>query len=224
MKAIITLEENVPAKVQIDNRGVQRTIFMNMQELASYMVSSVKDESVEVMEKPKVVMASPTLPPNTAKYAKLSDGTDILFLFHPETKANVTYHKTEFKDVPFPNLVFCFGVRNEQLVTKTVFAYKDRFLRDETQLYRFPFSNVFEGGRLCYFDNTPIKDLVQLQTFAHRWLNATFNDHLYDEQRCTLLNKPLREILEMSQGKEFDKDMLVPLNVRFQEMSQGLVQ
>lgn len=223
MKAIITLQDESPAKVQIDNRGVQRTVFMEMQELASYIVSSVKNESVEYEEKPKLVMASPTLPPNTAKYARLSDGTDILFLFHPETKANITYHKSEFKDVPFPNLVFCFGVRNEQLVTKTVFAYKDRFLRDETELYRFPFANVFDGGKLCYFDNTPIKDLVQLQTFAYTWLNAPFNDHLYNQERCTTLNKPLREIFDTSQGKKFNYDMLVPLNMTFNSLSQGLL-
>lgn len=224
MKAVITLDYNSPAKVQIEKNGTQRTLHLNMQDLADYIVSSVKEESAEpAPPKAEVVMASPSLPPNTIKYARLSDGTDLLFIFHPETKATVTYHKTVFEHVPFPNLVFCFGVRNNQLIKKSVMAYKDRFLRDTTELYRFPYSNVYNGGSMCYFDNHPIQDLVQLQTLPHIWMNGSFNDHLYNQETNNKLNKPLREIFTSSQNKEFDYDMLKPMNSLFFRWAEGLL-
>jgi hypothetical protein len=225
LKAIITLEQNSPAKIQVDKNGAQRTVYMNMQELADYLISSVNEDvdytPKEVIE---VVTVSPTLPPNTMKYAKLSDDTDLFFLFHPETKATVTYHKTKFNNVPFPNLVFCFGVRNKRLFRNHVMAYKDRFLRDSTKLYRFPFSNVFNSGAMCFHSNTEIHDLVQMQTFPSNWLQEPFNDHLYDQSNNNNLDLSVREIFESTQGQLFNYDMLVSKNTTFEEWANGLVE
>src|SRR5690606_14840527 len=106
MKAVITLDELSPAKIEVERDGLQRTIYLNMQELANFIVESVKEETLDTpYEAVKPITVSPTLPPNTVKYAKMSDDMDLIFLFHPQTKANITYHKTLFESVPFPNLV-----------------------------------------------------------------------------------------------------------------------
>ncbi len=223
MKAVITLEENSPAKVEIEKGGACRTLFLNMQELADYIVNSVKEEEETINTKPEVLTVSPTLPPNTMKYARLSDDTDLMFLFHPQTKANVTYHGDVFKNVPFPNLVFCFGVRNKRLTAKYVLAYKDRILRDDTYLYRFPFSNVYEGGSMCYYDIDIVHDLVQLQSFPHNWLRQPFNDHLYNQESNNNLNQPLRGIFKRSQNQEFNYDMLVPTGMTFHSWAKKLL-
>lgn len=223
MKAVITLDEYALARVEIDKDGAKRVIHVDMQELAQFIVSSVKEDVIEVHEKATPVIISPTLPPNTIKYSKLSDDMELFFLYHPETKANVTYHQTIFHDVPFPNLVFCFGVRSNRLVKSFVMAYKDRFLRDTTELFRFPFANVYVGGKMCYHSNEVIEDLVQLQTFPHNWMHMPFNDHLYNQGDTNLLNQSLREILETSQGHEFNYDMLRPLGTTFAKWSSDML-
>jgi hypothetical protein len=221
LRAVITLEENIPAKVDVEVDGSLRTVYLDLQDLASYIVSSVKQDVAEVKEPAKVVLASPSLPENTVRYAKLSDDTDLIFLFHPETKANITYHKDIFKDVPIPNLVFCFGVRNNSLIQSMVYAYKDRFLRDDTGLYRFPFANVYNSASLCYHSAAPVQDLMQLNTFAYNWLHEPFNDHLYDN--ANISGKAFRELLDKSQGKQFDYDILKSSCKTFGEWTANLL-
>ncbi|KAF2421616.1 hypothetical protein [Bacillus subtilis] len=224
MKAVITLEDTHPAKVEIEKSGAKRTIYVNMQDLANHIVSSVKMDEVEDRHSvPEVILTSPSLPLNTVKYAKLSDDTDLLFMTYPETSVDVTYHKTVFYDVPFPNLVFCFGVTNNRVSKHMLMAYKDRFLREDTQLYRFPFSNVFGDGGMCYHDNSIIHDLVQLQSFPHNWIKQPFNDHLFQQGNNNLLDQPLRELFEQSQSKQFNYDMLRPMGMTFADWTNKIL-
>lgn len=222
MKAVITLEENSPAKVQIEKSGAQRTVFLPLQQVADFIVSSVKEEAEEPAKAEPIVI-SPALPPNTVKYAKLSDGTDLIFTFHSETQADVSYHKDVFENVPFPHLVFCFGIRNNRITQKYVFAYKDRILRDSTKLYRFPYSNVYQSGSMCYHDNEPIHDVVQLQSFSHNWMRLGYNDHLYHQGTSNKLNEPLRGVFEKSQNKLFNYDILADTSLTFQTWSERLL-
>lgn len=222
MKAIITLEPNAPAKVETEKGGARRSIYLDNQKLAQLIVSSIK-EDLDVKEKVRPITISPTLPLNTVKYAKMNDDTDLIFMIYPEVHADITYHRDEFKDVPFPNLVFCFGVRNNRVGQRHVFSYKDRILREDTELYRYPFSNVYEGGKMCFHDNQPIHDLVELQSFPHNWIRAPFNDHLFHQDRTTTLNKPLRGLFQGSQGKPFNYEILTPVNRTFQKWADSLL-
>jgi hypothetical protein len=223
MKAVITLDNLELAKVEVDKDGIQRTLHLTLQQLADFLISSIKEED-EIKEEPvKPTLISPSLPPNTVKYAKMSDDTEMVFMICPETKATIQYHQTTFTDVPFPNMVFVFSVRHERLVDKRVYVYKDRFLREDTLLYRYPFSNVYNSGQLCYFSDEKFKDLVQLQTFPYRWLETPFNDHLYQQGITNLVNKPLRQLLEESQGKEFDYGILHPIGKTFHELAESLI-
>jgi len=224
MKAVITLEDTLPAKVEIEKAGARRTVYLNMQDLASHIVSSVKVEDIEDRPpEPEVILTSPSLPLNTVKYAKLSDDTDLLFMVYPESRNDVTYHNAVFTDVPFPNLVFCFKVKNNRLSASMLMAYKDRFLREETQLFRFPFSNVFSDGNMCYHDNSVIHDLVQLQSFPYNWAKQPFNDHLFKQGENNLLNQPLREIFEKSQSQRFNYDMLRPMGMTFADWTNKIL-
>ncbi|MBU5262037.1 hypothetical protein [Bacillus atrophaeus] len=224
MKAVITLEDTLPAKVEIERSGAKRTIYVNMQDLANQIASSVKMDEVEDRPLvPEVVLTSPSLPTNTVKYAKLSDDTDLLFMTYPESSVDVTYHNTVFNDVPFPNLVFCFGVTNNRFSKLMLMTYKDRFLREDTQLYRFPFSNVFSDGKMCYYDNNIIHDLVQLQSFPYNWTKQPFNDHLFQQGNNNLLDQPLRELFEQSQSQKFNYDMLLPMGMTFADWTNKIL-
>ena len=224
-KATIILNEFKPAQVIIEKAGAKHEIYMNVQDLVQQLIGSMKaDDDIEVIEKPTPVVVSPSLPMNTVKYSKLSDETDIVFLNHPEVNVDIRYHNHSFEQVPVPNLVFALFVRNNRIVNKYVFCYKDRFLRDESLLYIFPYANVFEwNGSLCYYNNQEVKDLVQLQTYPMTWLSEPFNDHLYHQGSTNKFNKPLRQILEETQHTKFDYSKLKETGKTFAGWSTSLI-
>lgn len=64
---------------------------------------------------------------------------------------------------------------------------------------------------MCFFFLSEVKDLAQMTSFIHHWLNASFTDHYYSNngEGKNLFQMPLRQIFTQSQGKEFDFDKLV---------------
>lgn len=220
MKTIITLDENMPAKVEVQDGNANRSFYLELQNLANLISNSVVDE-FDLQNKAVTVLSSPALPVNTVRYAKQSDGTDLIFIFHEAAQYDVSYHKTTFENIPFPNLVFCLGVRKNRLTKRTVYAYEGRFLRDDTPLYRFPYSNVYGNGEMCYYEDVAIKDIVQLQTFAHNWISQPFNDHLYGSSNKS--GKAFRELLETSQNKPFDYSILLSEKKTFQQWAESVL-
>src|SRR5690606_11494677 len=95
---------------------------------------------------------------------------------------------TDFSKVGFPNLLFVFKLKEGRLSSKAVYCYKDTFVRNETELYAYPYANVFHGGKMCFYlpGDNDIKDLVQLQSLPHVWRTTAMNDHLYDPKRTTV--------------------------------------
>ncbi|WP_218154803.1 hypothetical protein [Paenibacillus sp. UNC496MF] len=111
-------------------------------------------------------------------------------------------------------------MKGTSLAKAYVACYKDKYLRDTTPLFKFPYSNVHANGALCYFSTEVIKDLVQLQTFAYRWRQVPNNDHLTGQR--TELDASLRELFEMHQDADFNYDILAPMNTTFGEWGQTI--
>jgi len=75
---------------------------------------------------------------------------------------------------------------------------------------------------MCFYENIEYKDLVQLQTFIHRWIHTDMNDHLYGAD-VNLSGKPLRQLFEEMSGESFNYDILKPINLNFEEWSNSLI-
>jgi len=218
-KVTIVLEEKKLPHVQYENGNVMRSFNVYHDDLLHLIQQSTFEEEKKI----ETVLISPAFPPNTVKYGEKSDGTSIIFIQQPEASWDITYHRQSFRDVPFPNLIFGFRIKKQVLTGKFVVAYKDRFLRDKTPLYRFPYSNVYnEQGSMCFYENIEYKDLVQLQTFIHRWIHTDMNDHLYGAD-VNLSGKPLRQLFEEMSGESFNYDILKPINLNFEEWSNSLI-
>jgi|SRR5579875_723770 len=221
MSVTITISEQSLPRIEYQNaNGLKRGFFVHHDQLIGFLQSATNDRDIEDHGSP--LMVTPALPPNCVKYAFLSNDSHALFVTAPEISVNVKYHATEFENVPFPKLVFAFIVRNEILTKAYVAVYKDLFLRDNTKLYHFPYSNVYTDGQLCYWSNEKFKDLVQLQTFHHRWVQEPNSDHLF-RQSLTTLNKPLRELFDISQNKPFDYSILTPMEITFNQWSYQVI-
>lgn len=219
MKATITLEDGKLPLVEFEKNGTKRTIHTNLRDILGIIESSyTTDEDSDKKNFIKPICISPALPIGTIKYSLNDKGEHVIFMQFNEFSSSFYYHETEFKDVPFPKLIFCFRIKDNSVIGRSVMVYKDRFVRDETKLYRFPYANVFEDGGLCYYEDREIKDFVQLQTFPYRWATVKMNDHLYWPSN-TSKEIPLRQLLEESQGKPFDYDILKPTGHTFHSWS-----
>lgn len=220
MSVVITLKDHQLPHVFYESNGVKRELYVHHDQLLRY----IKNSTFEPEEKEEVVLVSPSLPLNTIKYGQKNDDTSILFMVEDEKAHDIMYHHQSFVNVPYPKMVFGFIVRNHHLKSVYVACFKDRFLRDSSELYEFPYSNVYSGmGRLCYYDNHEITDLVQLQTFPYQWISVNNNDHLYYQERTNLSGKALRELFETSQNQSFNYDILKPMHKTFQKWADMIL-
>lgn len=223
MKATIYLDSNELPKVEFQQGAVTRKVTVDMHDLMESVFNAfheVEDDTAPEYEPPeKELLISSALPMNTVKYGKYDGGTEMIALAYPAEQHDVAYHSSKFSKVGFPNLLFVFSLKEGRLKSKSVYCYKDTFIRNETELYAYPYANVFAGGSMCFYlpGDNDIKDLVQLQTLPHIWRNTTMNDHLYDPKR-TSLNVSLRELLQTFENKPFNHEILEKKVLTFEKI------
>ena len=84
----------------------------------------------------------------------------------------------------------------------SVCVVKDARLKEDTILYRYPFSNVNGDGRICLGNNAlPVyKDPARLHTLAAYILRMPNNDDLYSDQN-NRLHTGFRDLLEQMKNK-----------------------
>lgn len=94
-----------------------------------------------------------------------------------------------YKSIYFPNLLMSIqlksdGVDRWSVYNSGVLCFKEQFITKETQLYRFPFSNIYKGstyGSICWGNETPIaNNLAQSVSLIHSFLGAVMNTHLFE--------------------------------------------
>ena len=136
-------------------------------------------------------------------------------LWNPELRADVTYLDKEYPDFPSPRLVF--GVRmldGGKVAECFIGVVADEKPSPETLMYHYPFSNVYEDGKVCSGNNIMPRYRKQtaLWNFPRYLLGLPDNDDMYDPQK----NKPglgHRELLEHLKDKEpayYYSDILIP--------------
>ncbi len=183
----------------------------------------VNHNTIQTLEQKEIVFSSPTLPPNTIKYAQNQSGMDFLFMIEPEVVTNIQYNQFTFSDIPFPKMVFAYKINKQQVVDVHCAVYKDLYLRDTTELYRFPYSNVHTNGRLCYFSSERLTDLVQLQDYAYQWRMTKNNDHIYFPGTTNLMKDTLYNVFETFECKPFDESILAPMGLNYSQWSSDFI-
>ncbi len=126
------------------------------------------------------------------------------FMRYPELYADVTYHNTEYRDFPLPQLVFGFQYmpKEGKVAGCRVCVVKDERLTPDTPTYRYPFSNVHGNNRICTGNNAlPIyKNPARLHTLMGYLLRLPNNDDLYSRDN-NRLHAEYRDLLEQMKGK-----------------------
>lgn len=114
--------------------------------------------------------------------------------------------------VPFPEMLFIFGIKEKRIIYSTLFACIPPIGRPHDRLYLFPFGNVYgEDGRICW-GNVPhvsIEEPIVLDTMVTRFFGSVFSGHLISG--TNMFYPPqgvvnLRTLLEHLSGQEHFPD------------------
>lgn len=162
------------------------------------------------------------LPPNCISYARSTKGVEQVVLLQEMGYADITYYKSRYEHFPLPRMVFAFTfTRGARVNTVRLGIVEQGTLRSSSQMYKYPFSNVGNDGRLCLGCNVMPKceDLYTLGSLPHLITAMPNNDDHY----ITANNKQklaFRALLEAMKNKSpgaYYEDVLVPSGKTLQD-------
>ncbi len=149
-------------------------------------------------------ICSGLLPKNCISFTSYDNGDRDVVLLHAESKANVSYFGSEYKDLPLPRLVFGFRITKEGRVTSCRLGViaNDEIIKPNTKMYYYPLSNV-SGFALCTGSNvlpkcTSLCTLTSLPYYIISMPNN--NDHF--KPANNKLGYEMRDLLELLKDKQ----------------------
>ena len=166
------------------------------------------------------------LPKNCLSFSAYDDGNLDIVLLHSESKADISYFGTEYKDFPLPRLVFGFRLSKEGRVSSCRLGVIEDagMIKPETKMFHYPLSNV-SGFHLCTGNNTFPKcsSLHTLASLPYYILAMPNNNDHFSPSR----NKPgleMRDLLELMKDKEpgfYYSDILLPNGATLDDFISG---
>lgn len=157
---------------------------------------------------------TPFLPKNCIKITTKTNSHEV-YIEIPKRKWQITYNNQSFV-VGFPRLIFKYFVSNQRIINLKVVAIKgNESINQDTELYRFPYSNVHHfSGDVCMGSNQfpEINNLADLEKMHYLFFGTPFGD---DYGASTIKGMPLKDLFEEFTEREFDDDLLVPLQTTF---------
>lgn len=111
--------------------------------------------------------------------------------------------------VPFPDLVFYLKAQKGNVTASKVFALESSDTTPKAKLYRYPYGNVYEDGKICWGKNQStipkvhcLKDFEKVVTL---FFGAETNNDLYHtpkfEKDGVLVDVPQTELIKLVKGK-----------------------
>lgn len=143
------------------------------------------------------------LPDRCISFRENDSGEKFVVMELGKECVDITYESTKYENFPVPRILFGFRINKEGRIDEVQVTVADTgTLRDDTVLYRYPFSNV-SGFNMCIGSNTmpKIKQMRQLNGIPYYILSMPDNNDRYSPQR-TKLNMEYRTMLEYLKDKD----------------------
>ena len=167
------------------------------------------------------------LPKNCLAFSAYDDGNRDIVLLHSESKADISYFGTAYKDFPLPRLVFGFRLSKEGRVSSCRLGVIENtgMIKSETKMFHYPLSNV-SGFSLCTGNNTfpkceSLHTLASLPYYIMAMPNN--NDHYTPSSNKKGLE--MRSLLELLKDKEpgfYYSDVLVSNGKTLNDFMKGV--
>ncbi|MCL6478143.1 MAG: prokaryotic E2 ligase family D protein [Peptococcaceae bacterium] len=114
-------------------------------------------------------------------------------------------HMGEIYQVGYPKLILCYKVKNNRISGFYVAAVKDEIVNGKSEVYFFPYANVYHGGNVCMgsFIHPPLKELSELTYYPEAFYTIE-HTHLTNAK-----NQLVLDILKEVENKPFDSGLLL---------------
>ena len=193
-ETVIRISDNGRITVEIENRGVK-----SVKQIAP-------DTLVECINKSLLRGAVHTglLPKNCISFSAYDNGNKEVILLHTENRADISYFGTEYKNFPFPRLVFGFCITQEGHIAscKLGVIENSNRINPNTKMYHYPLSNV-SGFHICTGNNTFPKctSLHTLSSLPYYIMSMPNNNDHFNPS-LNKLGMEMRDLLELLKAKE----------------------
>lgn len=159
------------------------------------------------------------------KASQTSD-TSWYILLREADPADFEYFGTVYKNVGLPKLIFAIKVAKNTVVSFRIMATTDYFIKPDTVLYSYPFSNVSGSGYVCTGDNykqiniqmNP-SDVTAILSIPEMFLAMPNSEHSYGHNKSGLY---YRDMLSQLEGKPFNNEWLEPSGFTYQDFVSNL--
>lgn len=155
---------------------------------------------------------SPILPENCYRYTENTthNAYKVLLKIPPQNHDTWLFDQ-RIEGMAYPSLMFGFVVMGNRVKEKYVVALlKDDLVTDETPVYFYPYSNVYEDAKACWHELPEIVELRQLGTLPELFFASPDTMELLHGQKRNSSGLEYREFLTKYQGKSFPTEFLVP--------------
>lgn len=138
-----------------------------------------------------------TIPPGVAYLGVNSHGTSYVYEL-PKAKIRVKYHDVPIEEVGHPRMLAIYKLKGEKVSSMKLVAVKEHEeIHDQMDVYRYPYSHVFNNGSVCWSGYSSFKKDM-LPHIANIFLSTSNSNHGVD---CLKLYKE-------NEGKDFDDSKL----------------
>lgn len=202
MEVLIRLTEHGTAEVEVIHGLAKCRYDVTLADLASAIAEAAGKGDTDV---------SPALPRNTVGLKKFAGFQNYAVAVLVEKGIYSFNYCGQVMNVGYPRLVFAFKVAGQNVADSFVAAVKDFAIRDDTPLFRYPYSNVHDNTSICW-GTTQLPRIGapwQLHSLPNLFFAAENNNDLYPGRI------PLRELLESQKDREFNEELLEPLGLTF---------
>ncbi len=167
-------------------------------------------------------VSSGLLPKNCISFTCKDTGERYVCILHSESKADVGYFGSEYKDFPLPRLVFGFNISKEDRISECKLGVVANVsnIKPTTPMFLYPFSNV-SGFRLCTGSNTfpAVKELHTLNSLCYYILSMPNNNDYFKpaNNKQSLEMRELLELLKDKPSEYYYSNILVPSGLTIQD-------
>lgn len=168
---------------------------------------------------------TPLLPAGTIQYATDEDERYSRVVMEiPKKQWDIRYGDDEIYTIGFPRLIIQYDIikspSTQRIIETKIFAVLNnkKAITEDTEIYRFPYPNVYHDGRVCWGSNHPkeIKDIMELEKMFNWFVSAPFGEDLGVKTTHGMPN--FKQLIEVIQDKDFDDDWMISENMTFREL------
>ena len=215
-RTIIEITENNACKITIENsdglKSIKYLSFTNtLNLLNASMRESAEDNDLTIGEiKLSTIFPGDNIISTIQIKELVNSNATWYILLREGVSANFKYKNKVYNNVAMPKTLFAIKVFNDRCCNIKIAAVKTNRITNDTTIYRYPFSNVFDTRNVCLGSNTfsdfDLNGIQNLSMIPEMFLAMTNNNDGYGGSNKS--DFEYEELLELLSESTFDNNIL----------------